>query len=91
MRDDIATYVDALFVVYSVVILVRILLSWVRVSPMRQPWRAIHTFFYESTDWFLNFFRRVIPPVGILDISPIVALIVLWILQRLAVELILGL
>jgi YggT family protein len=90
VRDDAVTYVNALFVVYTLVILVRILLSWVPAVPVRRFWRALYDFVIQSTDWFLGFFRRIIPPVGIVDISPIVALLVLYILQRLVVELLLS-
>jgi YggT family protein len=90
MRDDLVTYVNALFVVYTLVILVRILLSWVPVVPVRRFWRAVYDFFHQSTDWFLGFFRRLIPPLGVIDLSPIIALFVLFILQRLVVEIILS-
>lgn len=90
MLDDAITYVNALFVVFTLLILVRILLSWVQVVPIRGLWRALYNFVIQSTDWFLTFFRRIIPPVGIIDISPIVALLVLYVLQRLVVELLLS-
>ena len=90
MRDDLVTYVNALFVVYTLVILVRILLSWVQVVPVRRFWRAVYDFFHQSTDWFLGFFRRIVPPLGVIDLSPIIALFVLFILQRLVVEIILS-
>ncbi|MEW6581682.1 MAG: YggT family protein [Actinomycetota bacterium] len=90
MRDDAVTYINALFVVYTLIILIRILLSWIPTVPVRRVWRAVYDFIHQSTDWFLGFFRRIIPPMGIIDLSPIVALIVLYILQRLVVELILS-
>jgi len=37
------------------------------------------------TDAYLNIFRNIIPPIGMLDISPMVALLVLWLLQSLVV------
>ena len=85
--DTAISYVDALFTVYVLVLLVRILLSWVPFAPIRPFWRAVVQFFYDSTDWYLGFWRRIIPPVGPLDLSPIVGLIVLYILQRLIVSL----
>jgi YggT family protein len=88
--DDAITYINALFVVFTLLILIRILLSWVPMVPIRRFWRALYDFVIQSTDWFLNFFRRLIPPVGPIDISPIVALLVLYVLQRLVVELLLS-
>lgn len=85
--DALITYINALFTVFTLVILVRIVLSYVRSPPIR-PWaRAVFDFFHSSTDWFLNFFRRLIPPFGMFDLSPIVALIVLFILNQLVVSL----
>jgi len=47
-----------------------------------------HQFFHDTTSWYLNLFRRMIPPVGPLDLSPMVALIVLFIVQRTVIGLI---
>jgi YggT family protein len=88
--DEVITWVNALFVVFTLLILIRILLSWVPTTPIRRFWRALYDFVISSTDWFLTFFRRLIPPVGPIDISPIVALLVLYVLQRLVVELLLS-
>jgi YggT family protein len=85
--DELITYVNALFTVFTLVILVRILLSFVTAVPVRSGPRAVFDFFHQSTDWFLNFFRRFIPPVGMFDLSPIVALIVLFIVNQLVVGL----
>jgi uncharacterized protein YggT (Ycf19 family) len=85
---DIAiSYVDAIFTVYVLVLLIRILLSWVPFAPIRPIWRAVVQFFYDSTDWYLGFWRRIIPPVGPLDLSPIVGLIVLYIVRVLVINL----
>jgi YggT family protein len=85
--DIAVSYVDALFTVFILVILIRILLSWVTLAPNRPLWRAVVQFFYDSTDWYLSFFRRIIPPVGPLDLSPMVAVIVLIIADRLVIAL----
>ncbi|MDX6645038.1 MAG: YggT family protein [Miltoncostaeaceae bacterium] len=85
--DTAVSYVDAIFTVYVLVLLIRILLSWVPMAPVRPFWRAVVQFFYDSTDWYLRFFRRIIPPVGPLDLSPIVALIVLYIVRVLLINL----
>ena len=49
--------------------------------------RAFFDFIFQSTEWFLGFFRRLIPPLGMFDLSPIVAIIVLYILRNLALTL----
>jgi uncharacterized protein YggT (Ycf19 family) len=89
--DLVILWVNALFLVYTICILVRILMSWVTIAPVR-PWsRAIVEFLYDTTNWYLNFFRRFIPAVGPLDLSPIVALLVLGIVNRFVVEILAGL
>lgn len=88
--DALITWVNSLFVVYTICILVRILMSWVTITPMRRWSMAVVEFFHDTTGWYLNFFRRLIPPVGPLDLSPIVALVVLEIVRRLVVRILLG-
>ncbi|MGI9020678.1 MAG: YggT family protein [Solirubrobacterales bacterium] len=90
-REEIADYVEALFLVYLVLIFIRVLLSWVPRMPYIMWLRAIVRFIEETTDPYLNLFRRVIPPIGgRLDISPIVAIFVLLIAQGLVVGAIRG-
>ena len=93
-RADVADYVGALFVVYIALIFANILISYVPRMPYR-PWlRAVLDFITESTNPYLNLFRRVLPPVGgggfALDLSPIIGIIVLFVLQAVVVGLIAG-
>ncbi len=85
--DEVIAYVNAFFTVYLIIFFVRILLSWIPATPTKRVWRAIYDFVHQCTDWLLLFFRRIIPPIGILDLSPIVALIVLYIARNLLVSL----
>ena len=80
-RVDVADYVSAVFLVYFILIFIRILLSWVPRMPY-YPWlRATVDFIHQVVDPYLNIFRRFLPMVrlgpGALDLSPIVATIVL--------------
>jgi YggT family protein len=84
--DIIIEYVNALFTVFLVIMLFRILLSWVRSPPTGRVTSALWRFFHESTDWYLRPFRRIIPPVGMFDLSPIVALIVLYVANAVVVR-----
>ena len=94
-RDEIADYVDAVFLVYLILIFARILLSWLenfnRV-PYSATLRPVYDFVHETTDPYLNLFRRLIPPLGgsrfALDLSPIIAIIVLLIVRAVVVGLI---
>jgi YggT family protein len=92
-RGDIANYVGALFFVYSVLIIANVVISWVaqmRPIPYNLTLRAAIGFVEETTNPFLGFFRRLIPQFGPLDISPMVALLVIWIGGGIVVKLIEG-
>lgn len=79
-------YVNAVFTVFLVVMIIRILLSWVPTMPTGRVTGGLWRFFHESTEWYLRPFRRVVPPVGMFDLSPIVALIVLYVANALVVR-----
>jgi YggT family protein len=90
-RNNIATYVSALFVVYTILILLNILISFVPRMPY-SPWlRAVLDFITESTDPYLNIFRRMMRPIGgsggfAFDVSPIIALVVLGLVEGVVVS-----
>ena len=93
-RGDVADYVSALFLVYVILIFARIVVSFVPRMPYR-PWlRTVLDFIHETTDPYLNFFRRFLPPIGgggfALDLSPMIGLIVLFIARAIVVGLIEG-
>lgn len=75
----IISVVSFLFRLYSVLILIRVLLSWVNVNQYGAPFdHPLIRILNRVTDPFLKPLQRVIPPIGgTFDISPIVALIVL--------------
>ena len=88
-RADIADYVDALFLVYMILIFARILLSWIPRIPYNPVLSAVINFIQEVTDPYLRIFRRIIPPLGgggfALDLSPIIAIFVLIIVRSIVV------
>jgi len=93
-RGNVADYVSALFVVYVILIFARIVISFVPRMPYR-PWlRSVLDFVTETTDPYLNFFRRFLPTIGgggfALDLSPMIGLIVLFVAQAIVVGLIRG-
>ena len=92
-RGDIATYVEALIFVYTVLIVANVILSWVqqfRPIPYNLTLRAVLGFIEETTNPYLNLFRAFVPRIGPLDISPIIAILVLSIGGGLVVRLIRG-
>lgn len=96
-RLDAANYVDALFTVFLMLIIARIVLSWIqmfRPIPYNMPLRATIGFVEESVDPYLNVFRRLIPPLGGpgmgIDLSPMIGIILLLIAQEIVVSAIAG-
>lgn len=73
--------VNDLFYIYYLIIIIRIFLTWIpTIDWDAQPIKLMR----DITDPYLNLFRAVIPPFGGLDFSPIIALLVLNVLQSIA-------
>jgi uncharacterized protein YggT (Ycf19 family) len=93
-RGDIANYVDALFTVYIVLIFLYILLNLVFSFGMRLPYArwsdALLTFLRDVCEPYLRVFRKFIPPLGMFDFSPIIAIFLLYIVRMIVVNLISG-
>lgn len=72
------TFINILFTVLELAILARVVLSWFRVA----PYHPAVAFLYQITEPILRPLRQVIPPLGMIDISPIVALILMDIVRQ---------
>ena len=65
--------------VYTLVLFAYIITSWLRLP--YSPWlNRIQRFLYDVSEPYLRLFRRFLPSMGPLDLSPWVATIVLWVL-----------
>lgn len=81
----ITKVVNNIFYFFYILIILRIFLTWIpSIDWNQQPIKSVR----HITDLYLDIFRRFIPPVGGLDFSPIVALIVLQIIQVIVVNVI---
>jgi YggT family protein len=93
-RVDIANYVSALFTVYIVLIFLYILLNLLFSFGIRLPYArwsdAILSFLRDVCEPYLRLFRRFIPPLGMFDFSPIIAIFVLYIVRTIVVNAIAG-
>jgi YggT family protein len=86
MGDSIVTFVDVFLWVYVLLLFAYILTSWIRLP--YQPWlNRVQRFLYDVCDPYLRIFRRFIPPVGPLDLSPMVAIFALLIIKNVLVSL----
>lgn len=74
------TFVNLLALALQLLIVIRVIMSWVR----PQPTGPVGRFLLEVTDPILAPLQKILPPMAGLDFSPILALIVIQILQSLA-------
>ena len=73
-----ARFVAVFVYVYSALIFAYILLSWIRI-PYALNW--LQRFLYDVCEPYIRIFRRLLPPVGVLDLSPVIAIGVLYLLR----------
>lgn len=94
VRDEVANYVQQLFSVYGLLIVVYVITGMIFSFGVKPPYsRALNVvlgFLRDVSEPYLRIFRRVIPMAGPIDLSPIVALLVLSIVGRIVVSLIQG-
>ncbi len=76
-----ALIISYIFRILSFLILARVILSWIRISPYDPRWGSLVTAIYQLTDPIIEPVRRILPPMGGLDFSPIIVLFLLNILQ----------
>lgn len=75
--------IQTIFKVYYYLIFIEIIISWVPVDQYNQWVQMLH----KITDPYLDIFRKIIPPIGMIDISPIVALMALGLIEKLLISL----
>ena len=78
--DSAQSFVTVFIWVYMLLIFAFVILSWVRSPYSTHP---VVRFLHDVCDPYLRLFRRVLPPIGPVDLSPIVAVAALLVLQYL--------
>jgi len=76
-RDVVRFLVSGLFTVLMVALLIRVIGSWFGLSPYARWMRPVMLL----TDWIIDPIRRILPPLGMIDFSPLVAWLVLSIVR----------
>jgi uncharacterized protein YggT (Ycf19 family) len=75
------TLIDTFLWVYILLLFVYVLSSWLRL-PYNVWVRRVSEFLRDVCEPFLRIFRRVLPPLGPLDLAPVVAILALIALMR---------
>ena len=85
-RTEVAAYLNALLLVYSIIIVVHVLAQMIFSLGGRMPYSrwsdAVLGFLRDVSEPYLGLFRRFLPMLGPVDISPIVGLLVLYLVVR---------
>ena len=94
VRNEIADFLSALLTVYVILILayivVNLFLQFGARPGYSRAFDAVLTFLRDVSEPYLSIFRRFIPPLGPIDLSPIVGIFLLQIVGRIVVGLIRG-
>ena len=89
-RTDIANYLSDVLYVYTLLIFAYIVMNWIFAFGWRPAYSrtmdAITGFLRDVCEPYLRLFRRVIPPLGGIDLSPILAIIVLQLFNSLVIQ-----
>jgi YggT family protein len=78
-RDWIRLLVSSAFTVVMAAIFIRVIASWFGIGPYRKWMRPL----VFLTDWIIEPIRRILPSTGMIDFSPMVAWLVLWVARGL--------
>ena len=93
-RESIADFLNALLIVYLILIFAYIVTSLIFAFGGRIPYSrwssAVLGFLRDVTEPYLGLFRRFIPPIGPVDVSPIVGILSLQIVGGFIIGLIRG-
>ncbi len=81
----LASILSRVIWLYGLLIIVYVLMSWV---PVKGALYDVYRVLGSVVEPYLKLFRRIVPPIGMVDISPIVALIALQLVGRALVSLI---
>jgi len=83
----VLTFVSILFEILNIAIIARVLISWVNLPPDH----PIVEFLFSVTEPILGPIRRILPQIGMFDLSPIVAIILIELARSLLISLLAGL
>jgi YggT family protein len=79
--SSVQTFINVFLILYGLVILVYIITSWLRL-PYSLTLNRIQRFLYDVCEPYLRLFRRLLPAMGAIDLSPMLALIALGVIDR---------
>jgi YggT family protein len=93
-RTSVADFLSTLIYVYTLLIILYIviqLLFSVGIRPPYSRWTdVVMNFLRDVCEPYIRIFRRVLPPTGAFDLSPLLAILTLWVINEVVVLRIIG-
>ena len=93
-RTEVANYISTLIYVYILLIFAHIVVGWLFAFGVRPPYSRVSSavigFLRDVCEPFLRIFRRIIPGMGAFDFSPIIAIVVLELVNSVVVQGLIG-
>ena len=89
----LVTIIDLVFWLYGLVLLTRIVMSWIRTPASTSAWTPLWNFVYAATEPLLIPIRKVLSGLvkgTPLDFSPLVLLLLLQVVQRIIIMIVVG-
>jgi YggT family protein len=86
----VAQIINLLFNALYLLILARIIFSFLRVSPYHPTWGPIMRFVYDVTEPIMAPVRRIMPPMSGLDFSPMIVLLLAGFVRQILMQLVLS-
>ena len=80
--SQVELFLNVFVYVYVLAIFLYVLASWIQLP---YSLRVIHKFLHEACEPYIRLWRRILPMAGPLDLSPMVAVIALIVVERIAI------
>lgn len=84
---SIVGIINLVFNVFYILLLARIIFSWIRVDPYHPTWGPLARFVFNATEPVMAPVRRMLPAMGGLDFSPIIVLLIASFLKNILISL----
>ena len=68
----IASLINLIYYIFIILLLARVVLSWIRPDPYHPTWGPLMRLVFQITEPILAPVRRILPPMGGLDLSPLI-------------------
>jgi YggT family protein len=83
--SPVGTLLCLAFRVFWIILLIRVVMSWVELAGVRPPatgpLRSAYELLFDVTEPVLRPLRKIVPPAGMFDLSILIAFVIVFVLQ----------